>query len=162
MKWRGVCALWGLLAGALWPAHSAWAQPAHTEAPSAVCTAALDMTPAHLYGLWDFKLWPAGGSESQPSVVGTVSFERHPDYPGSVRGQTRRADASAPALVSGDVIDGEFHLEESSNGIDIDAVWSGVPQPCGHALRGTRRAPENAASESVPLHFLLHKAPGWR
>lgn len=144
-------------------APCAWAQQPTATAPALACTEALAMTPAHLYGTWQITLWQPEGSEAAPTSTGTLQFERHPEFPGSVRGRIQRtaAGVSTQALVSGDVIDGEFNLDESSDGIAIDAVWVGVPQDCGQTIRGTRLPAESRAQAMEPMQFLLRKSPGW-
>jgi hypothetical protein len=151
----------GLLATCLLVSAATWAQ---ASAPARVCTQAPAMTPHHLYGTWQLALWLPAGSESVPTSTGTVRFERHPEYTGSVRGHIQRTAAGAPgqALVSGDVIDGEFNLDESADGVTIDAVWVGVPQDCGQTIRGTRRTAEGQVRASELLQFLLRKSPGWQ
>lgn len=135
-------------------------------APAAACAQAWDITPAHLFGLWELSLWPDGGQASAPLSRGSLQFERHPEYPGSVRGTLQRQGAgggdASQALVSGDVLDGEFALDESADGVNIDAVWSGQPQDCGQTIRGIRRPAEGRPGQAVELHFLLKKARGWR
>lgn len=136
------------------------------SAPALACAQAWDITPAHLYGLWQLTLWPDGGQESAPVSAGSLQFGRHPEYPGSVRGNVKRSAAitgkDLKALVSGDVLDGEFALDESADGVNIDAVWIGQPQDCGQSIRGTRRPAEGSPAGEVELNFLLKKAPGWR
>jgi hypothetical protein len=151
----------GLLTVLLGPGGGAH-QPTAT-APALACTEASAMAPAHLYGTWQLTLWPSEGSASAPTSTGSVRFERHPEFPGSVRGHIQRtaAGVALQALVSGDVIDGEFNLDESADGVAIDAVWAGVPQDCGQSIRGTRRPAESQAQTMVPLQFLLRKSPGW-
>ena len=142
-------------------APGVWAQQPTAAAPA--CTEASAMTPAHLYGTWQLTLWPPEGSEAAPTSTGTVRFERHPEFPGSVRGQIQRtaAGAALQARVSGDVIDGEFNLDESADGVSMDAVWVGAPQDCGHTIRGTRRPAEGQTQAMPPRLFLLRKSPGW-
>lgn len=157
----------GLLAAGLWTAALSWAQSVPSTAPTTpavACSGAADMTPAHLFGLWQLTLWSPTGSASVPSSTGTLTFERHPDYPGSVRGQLQRLASGhlVRALVSGDVVDGGFHLDESADGIAIDAVWSGVPGDCGQTVRGTRSPAGTQTEAAEPLQFLLRKSPGWR
>ena len=60
-----------------------------------------------------------------------------------------------------DVADGEFNLDESANGVDLDAVWTGVPQACGNEFQGTRRPAEGRPSDEPTLRFWLKKTPGW-
>lgn len=138
--------------------------PASANAtPPVVCTAPGDMTTAQLYGLWQLRLWPDGGSAEQPASTGTLRFERHPEYPGSVRGRVQRQvpGQDRRALVSGDVIGGVFNLDESADGVNMDAVWEGVPADCGRELRGWRRPAEGRPSSEPAMHFLLKKSPGW-
>lgn len=97
-------------------------------------------------------------------------LEPHPDYPGSVRGSLKRSTHGndAQAWVSGDVINGEFNLDESVDGKNISAVWTGVAagQGCAMAIRGERRVAErsttndrNAISGTSVWRFSLKKAP---
>lgn len=148
-----------LLAGAL--ALPVQAQPAPTP-----CTAPADLAPAQLYGLWQITLWPQGGQEAAPTSTGALLFERHPEYPGSVRGNLKRSSTGndRTALVSGDVTNGEFNLDESADGVNMDAVWEGevTPSACGQELRGIRRPAQGRASTEPVLNFVLKKAPGWR
>jgi hypothetical protein len=146
------------LAFALWLACA----PATAQTPSP-CVVPDDYEPARLYGLWQLTLWPEGGSPDRPSSRGAVLFERHPEYAGGVLGRLKRSGLGndREAIVSGDVADGEFNLDESANGVDLDAVWTGVPQACGNEFQGTRRPAESRPSDEPPLQFLLKKASGW-
>lgn len=143
------------------------AMPASAQTPSVVCTAPADMAPAQLYGLWQLVLWPqTGGSETSPTSTGALLFERHPEYPGSVRGNLKRSTPGndREALVSGDVASGEFNLDESADGVTMDAVWEGnvTTSGCGQELRGIRRPAEGRATGDAVMNFVLKKAPGWR
>lgn len=128
------------------------------------CPAPESITPSHLFGLWQLTL----GTPERPGGEGQLSFERHPEYPGSVRGTlTRRAQDNAfKALVAGDVTDQGFQLEESADGVNIDAVWSGdvLPDSCAREIRGWRRVVEgNTTQEALTEQpFVLQKTPGWR
>lgn len=150
------------LLGFGWP--TAWAQaPTAPNPVTTDCVGPMDITPTHLYGLWQLTLWPDGGSESQPVSSGAMLFERHPEYPGSVRGHLKR---TAPgndlqAQVSGDVLDGEFNLDESADGVNMDAVWTGTPEACGRVIRGDRRPAEGRPASEPTLNFKLQKTPGW-
>ena len=137
--------------------------PTSTPPPAAACAAPESMVPAQLYGEWQLSLWPEGGSVAQPASTGTLRLERHPEYPGSVRGRIQRHGAGndTPALVSGDVIDGEFNLDESRDGTQIDAVWTGAPTDCGREIRGLRRPAEGRPGAEPAMNFLLKKPPGW-
>ena len=104
------------------------------------------------------------GSEAAPASNGALLFERHPEYPGSVRGHLKRSTDGndTQALVSGDVVDGEFNLDESADGVTMDAVWAGAPLDCGLTLRGIRRPAEGRLAGQPSLYFRLQKTPGWR
>ena len=141
----------------------AWAQDAVPN-----CPAADQLQPVHLYGLWHIRLWPEGtpepAADSAAPSVGALLFERHPEYPGSVRGELRRSanGHNLTAQVSGDVTDGVFNLDESEDGQRISAVWVGDPQDCGRSIRGTRRPAEGRPAAETTLQFHLRKLPGWR
>ncbi|MFW5333318.1 hypothetical protein [Hydrogenophaga sp. ZJX-1] len=145
------------------PSPNATAQSRPTP-PAAACTEPADMAPAHLYGLWQLTLWPLDGRETEPQSRGAVLFERHPDYPGSVRGHIRRSTTGndVQTQVSGDVVDGEFNLDESADGVTMEAVWAGAPLACGQVIRGIRRPAEGSATSQPSLYFRLDKTPGWR
>lgn len=150
-----------LLAGAL----GVLAMPSQAQQATA-CTAPADLAPAQLYGLWQLSLWPQGSQETAPTSTGALLFERHPEYPGSVRGSLKRSSPGndRAALVSGDVTNGEFNLDESADGITMDAVWEGdVPASgCGQELRGVRRPAQGSGSNEPVMNFVLKKASGWR
>ena len=147
--------LWAVLGGT---AAQVSAQPA-----TPACPEAADIEPAHLYGLWQIRLWPEGGSEAEPASRGVLLFERHPEFPGSVRGELRRSAAGADgsARVSGDVTDGAFHLDESADGLNMSAVWAGEPEDCGRSIRGIRRPAEGQPAGEPVLQFRLQRQPGW-
>ena len=81
-----------------------------------------------------------------------------------MRGELRRTAAGQDlaAQVSGDVVDGEFNLDESADGVTMEAVWAGAPLACGQVLRGIRRPAEGSATAQPSLYFRLDKTPGWR
>jgi hypothetical protein len=131
---------------------------------AAVCPTAEAIRPSHLYGLWQLTL----GSPASPGGEGQLVFRRHPEFPGSVRGTLER---HAPgqryrAQVAGDVTDQGFQLEESADGVNIDAVWTGAidPASCGRQIQGWRQVVEGRSTQE-PLSerpFVLDKATGWR
>lgn len=157
-----------LLSLALLGLAPAFAQTPAAATPTVNCAQPGDMAPSQLYGLWQLVLWPqVGGSETAPASTGAVLFERHPDYPGSVRGSVKRSTAGndRQAVVSGDVANGEFNLDESADGVTMDAVWEGdvTPTGCGQELRGIRRSAEGSGTPPEPvMNFVLKKVPGWR
>ena len=136
--------------------------------PAVVCSPTDEMSTTQLYGLWHLTLWPQeGGSEARPASSGALLFERHPEYPDSVRGSLKRSTAGndRQALVSGDVSNGnEFNLDESADGVSMDAVWEGTvtASGCGQELRGVRRPAEGRGAGEAVMNFVLKKAPGWR
>jgi hypothetical protein len=135
------------------------------SAPATACPAAADLGPADLYGLWRLVLWPEGGAESAPVSTGAMLFGPHTEYPGSVRGRLRRSGPGADleAEVAGDVgDDGEFSLDESADGLAMDAVWIGQPVDCGRTIRGLRRPVEGRPQAGAALRFLLQRAPTGR
>ena len=139
---------------------------AAAQTPAVACTAPADMVPAQLYGLWQLALWPQDGSEAAPASTGALLFERHPEHPGSVRGHVKRSTPGndRQAQASGDVTSGEFNLDESADGVNMDAVWEGsvTPSGCGQELRGLRRAAEGRSAAEPVMNFVLKKVPGWR
>lgn len=165
MKWarpmRMVIGGWPLLASLLfWQPGPVFAQAKGTPSN---CTAPEAITPTHLYGFWQLTL----GDPENPDSKGQLVFERHPEFPGSVRGSLTRSLTGKPhqALVAGDVTDQGFHLEESADGVNIDAVWSGEVDPagCGRDIRGWRSVVEGRTTHEVLSEqpFVLKKAFGW-
>ena len=129
-----------------------------------LCPTAEAITPAHLFGLWQLVL----GSPEKPGGEGELTFKRHPEFPGSVRGSMVRGvqGKSYRAQVAGDVTDQGFQLEESADGVTIDAIWSGevLRESCGRAIGGWRSVVEGS-STGEPLSaqpFVLKKTPGWQ
>lgn len=82
----------------------------------------------------------------------------HPELAHSVRGTVQRGGASAQ--LSGDVDAGELTLEESVNGTNISATWTGqvVDGSCGKEIHGTW----NNATPPTTLPFVLRKQAGWQ
>ena len=104
---------------------------APSAAATATCPSPTEVNHLHLYGLWRAE---------------------------SVRGTLRRG--GQVAQVAGDVDDGDFTLEESDNGRNISATWTGrvVDTSCGKEIRGTWTNANNTRNTS----FVLRKQPGWR
>ena len=145
MKWLK----WALVTGAAWAALCGGAF-AQTPSPG-VCPKPAEVTHVNLYGLWRAEF-------SGQAQGATLLFEKHPDYPESVRGGINRDGALG--LVAGDVEEGDFSLDESEDGISIAAAWSGtvVENSCGKEIRGTW----TPASGKPVLGFILRKVPGWQ
>lgn len=153
---------------ALWPAQWTQAQSAAALAPAgpgaAPCNTSADLAPAQLYGRWQLSLWSPSATPPAPGAHnGAITFERHPEFPDSVRGRLQRQSSgqTTEALVSGDVINGEFNLDESADGQRTDAVWTGNVSPtgCNKEIRGVRLPAEGQTGEA--MNFALTKAPGW-
>jgi hypothetical protein len=158
-----VRALLGLWCVALAAGGLAQTAPPPVDGPA--CPAATALRPADLYGLWRLVLWPEVGSASNPTSSGALVLGPHPEYAGSVRGRLRRSDAGADleAEVAGDVDDeGVFVLDESADGLAIDAVWTGEPTDCGRRIQGSRRPAGGRANKEPSLRFLLQKATSTR
>lgn len=128
----------GWLAAVLWGAACAFAQ--------APCPAPAEVARGHLLGLWraEFEgLWQGA----------TLLIEPHPEYAQSFAGAINRNGERG--LLAGDIEDGEFTLEESTDGKRIAATWLGdvVAGSCGREIRGTWQAGGDAA----PRGFVLKK-----
>lgn len=146
---------------------SAAAQPPAPAAPAQADTACVqpaDMSAAHLYGLWQLRLAPLEPADAPPQSQGAVLFERHPEYPGSVRGRLQRSTPGndVRAQLSGDVINGTFNLDESADGVTMSAVWEGAPSACSREIRGLRRPAEGRGDSEPAMRFHLTRTPGWR
>lgn len=138
-----------LLAAALCAATLA----AHAAAP---CPGADEATQRDLIGRWQATF----AGDHAPRAL---RLWQHPELADSVRGEAERDNGAtpgaetAPVLVAGDVDHGEFTLEESSNGINISATWSGrvADGSCGKEIRGTW----NNAANDRSTAFVLRKQP---
>lgn len=143
---------------------------AHAQAPGAGapagCTVREHVPPAELGGEWQVHLREPGSPPERVREQGQLGLERHPEFTDGVRGalllgaggQMRRS------RVSGDVTDGEFHLDESEDGKQISAVWSGQALQCagGLVITGTRRPAGGVDAPDPELAFRLTRVPGWR
>ena len=105
----------------------AWT-PQDQAAPG--CPSATALRASDLYGTWRVELPQAG-------LSGTLVLSQHPEFSESLRG--RFSYGAITSIASGDVEEGgEFNLDESRDGKDLFAVWSGrvTPQSCGREIRG--------------------------
>ncbi len=116
----------------------------------AACPAATQVSHLQLYGLWQARF---DGQHEGASL----RLEKHPDYPHSVKGALLRGGVQS--LCVGDVDQGIFSLEESDDGHNITASWSGtvVDGSCGKEISGTWKN----ISKNTEQHFVLRKQPGW-
>ena len=117
---------------------------------SAACPAAVDMSHLHLQGHWRAEL---------QATAATLQLGPHPELAHSVRGTVQRGGTTAQ--VSGDVDDGDLTLEESINGTNISATWTGrvVDGSCGKEIRGSWT---QSTSPDTPQPFVLRKQASWQ
>jgi hypothetical protein len=133
-----------------------WSADGQNGAPTVepvLCPLATELLPQHLYGRWRADFSEAG--QSQVTATATLWFEPNPDFAQSVSGTVVRGDAKA--LVSGDADEGEFALDESVDGVNISATWTGrvVPESCGKDIRGQW----SDVAQKKELDFVLRKLP---
>lgn len=112
--------------------------------PVLACPANADLTARDLIGAW------------RADITGTwlsaeVILQPNPDWPGSLAGRIRRDGREAQ--LAGDLEDGTFTLEESADGVRIDATWVGQPVEgrCGREIQGTWRAAGDSPSRKFTL-----------
>ena len=117
---------------------------------SAACPAAVDMSHLHLQGHWRAEL---------QATAATLQLGPHPELAHSVRGTVQHGGTTAQ--VSGDVDDGDLTLEESINGTNISATWTGrvVDGSCGKEIRGSWT---QSTSPDTPQPFVLRKQASWQ
>lgn len=103
------------------------APPAHRG--TAACPAAEKVGQADLLGRWEVRF------ANRPDR-GTVDFVVHPDFEGAVRGTVAYGDASG--TVAGDVDEGVFAVDASSDGKNLTALWEGhvTAGSCGRKIEG--------------------------
>jgi hypothetical protein len=126
--------------------HPLWTWGQFPSENRAKCPVSAEITRADLLGLWraTFEGLAQGA---------TLLLEPHPELSESVRGAINRDGDRA--LVAGDVDDGEFTLEESTDGVGISATWSGtvIDGSCGREIRGDWQGSRNPS----PRAFVLRK-----
>ncbi|MES2785512.1 MAG: hypothetical protein V4684_08625 [Pseudomonadota bacterium] len=118
--------------------------PVAAQNVSRACPKASEVTFAHLLGQWRAQIEGAADA--------TLVFVRHPQYRG-VRGTINRGGERSE--LSGEVHDGEFLLEESTDGVAISATWVGevAPGSCGREVRGNWRLER----DKIERAFVLRK-----
>lgn len=130
------------------------------------CTVHEHLPPARLGGEWNVSFHDEGAPPERVRDRGILRLERHPEYTDGVRGDLLRGSGGQMrrSLISGDVTEGSFHLDESDDGATMSAVWDGVAEDCGGRLRitGARRPAEGHDSPDPVLHFRMERMPGWR
>ena len=119
------------------------------------CPMPAEVAAVHLYGAWQVR-WD-GVNETA-----TLTLWRSEDYPDGLRGIIRRGGGAAAteALVSAEVDQAGFVMEESRDGRAINATWSGAftEQSCGKEIRGQW----TDAATRTERAFVLRKAGGWQ
>ena len=117
--------------------------------PAVACPANANLTAHDLLGRWRAEF--TNGSSA------SLVLERNPEWPGSIAGRIRREGREA--RVAGDLEAGAFTLEESADGMRIDAVWVGqrVEGRCGQEIRGTWRV----SGQEIGHEFILRRVTGW-
>jgi hypothetical protein len=110
------------------------------------CPRPAEVAQRHLLGLWHAQF--EGLTQGA-----TLLLEPHPELAESVHGAINRNGERAH--VAGDVDEGEFTLEESVNGVNISATWTGTVEDksCGTEIRGTWQS----AGDLHPRKFVLRK-----
>lgn len=138
--------------------------PNTTNTASAACPAAADMGHQHLQGRWQAELQaPATeGPTPPPPATAMLQLGPHPELAQSVRGTVQRAGSQAQ--VSGDVDDGDLTLEESTNGTNISATWTGrvVDGSCGKEIRGTWNNAHPTPPAPAAIPFVMRRQAGWQ
>ena len=84
---------------------------------SASCPVAADVSNTRLFGRWQAQVQAGPGDAPQQA---TLTLERNPEFGGSLSGTITRS--AATAQIAGDVDNGVFTLEESSDGKAITAT----------------------------------------
>ena len=119
------------------------------------CPMPAEVAAVHLYGVWQVR-WDGVNDAA------TLTLWRSEDYPDGLRGLIRRgAGATATeALVSAEVDQAGFVMEESRDGRAISATWNGTfaEQSCGKEIRGQW----TDAATRTERAFVLRKAGGWQ
>lgn len=119
-------------------------------APAGACPSNADLRARDLLGAWRAQI---AGEDSPAALV----LEPNPDWPDSLAGRISRNGRTA--RLAGDLEDGTFTLEESADGVRIDATWVGQPLAgsCGHEIRGSWQA----GSQAPRRDFVLRRVTGW-
>jgi hypothetical protein len=114
------------------------------------CPADADLRARDLLGSWRAQFAGAGMSAD-------LVLQPNADWPDSLAGRIRREGREA--RLAGDLEGGTFTLEESADGVRIDAVWVGQPVPgsCGREIRGTWRE----GGQEQGRDFVLRRVTGW-
>lgn len=119
------------------------------------CPMPAEVVGVHLYGAWQAR-WD-GVAETA-----TLTLWRSEDYPDGLRGIIRRGAGAAATevLVSAEVDQATFAMEESRDGRAISATWNGAftEQSCGKEIRGQW----TDSATRTERAFVLRKLGGWQ
>ena len=145
-------------------AYPASADSQKNSKTTTACPAAADMDHQHLQGRWlaELRAPAAKGATPPPPTTAVLQLGPHPELAQSVRGTTQRG--STTAQVSGDVDDGDLTLEESINGTNISATWTGrvVDGSCGKEIRGTWNNAHPTPPAPAAIPFVMRRQAGWQ
>lgn len=152
--------------------HWAAAQNNPKKEPDSACPAVGAMKAPQLYGLWrvTFTQPPAG----LPAHA-VMLLEKHAEFSESLAGSLSRdlgvhagsakiAGHAAKAFLAGDLENGIFLLDESSDRVSITGTWNGqlVESSCGREIRGVWRDTSSSAPPDAPdVPFTLTRRAAW-
>jgi hypothetical protein len=109
------------------------------------CPSIFGVQPPALHGLWR--------AEVDGAAAGTLLLEQHPAYTDSLSGEINRNGVRS--RVAADLEDGEFTMEESTDGVSISATWIGaLADGCAQRIDGTWQPAGAREARSFRLHRL--------
>jgi hypothetical protein len=122
------------------------------------CKSPLEMQAADLHGAWTLNL-----SNGTDSATTRFVLRQNPDFADSLAGLYSLGGVRHE--VYGDVENGEVEWEETINGKDPSALWTGriVEGSCGKNIMGSRQTVSFSAGKEtrgVPQSFTLSRS-GW-
>jgi hypothetical protein len=123
------------------------------QAPTATyCPDVRQLKAEQLYGEWTLEL-------PEANQRGRMRLSRHPEFSESLRGHVQHGPVNA--IASGDVSEGKFDLDESSDGKRLTSTWSGqLPAAaCGDEIRGQWSDVDSNQSSSFVLYRVKPAAP---
>ena len=156
-------------AAVLIPLAAAAQAPATPASPD--CGPTAQLKAPQIYGLW--RVGFTGLSDGLPPVA-MMLLERHAEFSeslagfisrdlGAAAGNPKIAGHSAKARLAGDLEDGIFVLDESSDNISITGTWNGevVAGSCARQIRGVWKDTSKSAPADAPdIPFTLTRSPG--
>jgi hypothetical protein len=132
------------------------------------CPSIPELKHTDFFGSWAIE-WIVEGRVERPTAGerAELVLGQNPEWKESLAGEFILGNARTQ--VFGDVDEGEFSLEETLDGKNISAVWTGRVEPgsCGRAITGARRASAPAVSATpstneapVERRFVMRRK-GW-